>query len=211
MHMSLCLRGKDVCDACFCACLWIRDRCQHRITRGLALATFFWGPSPLWLSPSLNRPDSWAGVCHKCACLLISMPPSLQVSACWCLMGGLQKTLPGRCTWASTRRTAGEGLSLRWCCMLPSLLSFNPSTTHSSSLILPPRLLLLPLPNERHKHKTFLMKATLWHVVYTCTCTYSHTACGPCLSHTHYRGGHGVSQNTLAAVDRLHYCLKQLS
>lgn len=71
MHMSLCLRGKDVCDACFCACLWIRDRCQHRITRGLALATFFWGPSPLWLSPSLNRPDSWAGVCHKCACLLV--------------------------------------------------------------------------------------------------------------------------------------------
>lgn len=116
---------KEAVCMCVCVCVWV---CQFETKRVLAalihkasetsFCHLFLGPSPLWLSASVKRPDSWAGVCHVCACRALCWSAltrlfPLQVSVCWCLMGGLQKTLPGKCTWASTRRTAGEGLSPR--------------------------------------------------------------------------------------------------
>lgn len=107
-----------------CVCLWQGDCWQHWFTwpSGLASVTFFRGHH---LSGcQVFRKETWQP--SRCVCVFVScvrvwlcvisfcIPPSLQVSVCWCLMGGLQKTLPGRCTWSSTRRTAGEGPSLRW-------------------------------------------------------------------------------------------------
>ena len=103
-------------------------------------------PSPFswavtFLAVTLSK-ESWQlSRCVSCVCMsgcvLISscFPPSLQVSVCWCLTGGLRKTLPGKCIWASARRTAGEGLSLRWCSLLLKLLSFNLWVLHDPSLI----------------------------------------------------------------------------
>lgn len=114
--------------ACLCVCLWQRHCLQHWFTRASGTCfshLFFWGPSPLRLSPLVTTPDSPAGVCvfwgffFMCVCVRVLLcadldlhiPPFPQVSVCWCLTGGSRKTLPGRCTWSSTRRTAGEGLS----------------------------------------------------------------------------------------------------
>lgn len=86
---------------------------------------FFPRPSPWRLSPSVKRADRRTGACGAPAhaCVLISphkCSPPLQESVCWCLTGGSPKTLPGKCTWASARRTAGEGLPSR---LPPPLLS----------------------------------------------------------------------------------------
>ena len=68
-----------------------------------------------------------------CADIVLHIPP--QVSVCWCLTGGSQKTLPGRCTWSSTRRTAGEGLPASRRSLLLRLPSFNLSARRATSLV----------------------------------------------------------------------------
>lgn len=123
---------------CVCVCFHLRTRqsvcvCDKE-TAGSIDSHGLWDllPSPfsgaitsLAVKFFVKRPDSRADVCVFVSCVHVwlcvisfCIPPSLQVSVCWCLMGGLQKTLPGRCTWSSTRRTAGEGPSLRWCSLL---------------------------------------------------------------------------------------------
>lgn len=109
---------------------------------GTCFRHLFLGPSPLWLSTFSK--ETWQPSRCECVCVFVlrvhvwlcvitfCIPPPPQVSVCWCLMGGLQKTLPGRCTWSSTR-TAGEGPSLRCCSLLLRLLSFNLSALHIAS------------------------------------------------------------------------------
>ncbi len=223
-----------MCTVCLCVCcLKKRQSVCVFVTKRLlaalihkAFGTCFRhllpGPSPLWLSPLVKRPDSRAGVCVCVSCVCISgcvlisfcMPASLQVSACWCHTGESQKTLPGKCTWSSTRRTAGEGLSLRRRSLLLTLFSFNLSTRRTSSPIPLPATSSPPLMRRKHaqSHADPLVLRGHSH-----TCTYTHTdadifpAWGPLLILQTQQGRTWCVTDTLAAVDRLHYCLKQLS
>lgn len=136
-------------------------------------------------------------------CLLINscVPLSLQVSLCWCLTGGSQKTLPGKCTWASTRRTAGEGLLQRRYRLLLRLLSFNLSALHHAYLIHLPvtQSCLVLLPNkflEHTKENTLSQEAhkvtrNIHILAYRCTCP--HPVCSLLSSCRHHRGGDDVS------------------
>ena len=151
------------------------------------------------------------------------IPPSLQVSVCWCLMGGSQKTLPGKCTWSSTRRTAGEGLLLRQSNLLHRLLSFNLSTRCTTSLVSHPATASPPLFAWTYTANMHGYTRILPYREYTCTvtcavpihtyrCRYIHKpACGPSSSCRHYRGGHDVSQIhwqlQTDCITALSYCL----
>lgn len=146
------------------------------------------------------------------------MCDSLQVSVCWCLMGGSRKTLPGKCIWSSTRRTAGEGPSLRRCSLLLRLLAFNISTRRTASLISLPATLSPPFfavhAPQTDTHRSSHTENMQSHVQYTYTCTdadISPTSMGSLLILQSLQGRTWCVTNTLAAADRLHYCLKQLS
>lgn len=182
---------------------------------GTCFRHLFLGPSPLWLSTFSK--ETWQQ--SRCECVYVwlcvitfCIPPPLQVSVCWCLMGGLQKTLPGRCTWSSTR-TAGEGPSLRWRSLLLRLLSFNLSAHHAAS---PSPLPATAAPPHfaRHAAQTCTQIMTRSHMYSTCTVqrqTYSHPAGEHCSFSASYGGG-GVDiciTNAAAAVDGQHSCLQQ--
>lgn len=138
------------------------------------------------------------------------MSPSPQVSVCWCLTGGSQKTLPGRCTWSSTRRTAGEGPSLRWCGLLLRLLPFNLSARHAASRI---PLVSMPSPpslgrNTRREHAhTRRARSHMYGAHTVQTRAYSRPQCGSIAHLVEATAVDACVANAVAAVNRLHESL----
>ena len=212
--------------ACLCVCLWQRHCWQHWFTRALGTCfshLFFLGAvtSPAVTFSNDTRQPGWCVrfffcfffyACVRvwlCADLVLHIPPSPQVSVCWCLMGGSRKTLPGRCTWSSTRRTAGEGLSASRRSLLLRLLSFNLPARRVASLVTSSwRVISSSLFGEQTRTRIPHVAVRIHLPPWRGQIPSQHGI----LPHLAATAGEDICvTNALAAADRLRYCLKQLS
>lgn len=201
-----------------CSCLRTRQPVCVSVTKRLLAALIhkafgtrfrhlFLGPSPLWLSPLVKRPDSRAGVCVSCVHVWLRVDRFLHAS----FSAGISLLVPHG---GITEDTTWEMYMIinqedsRWGTRWSGAVcfSFNLSTRHTASLV--------PLPCTANMHTDPPVQRM-----------HSHVYC----AHIQYRCGHIPAQqgilahlaettgedmcvtNALAAVDRLHYCLKQLS
>lgn len=212
--------------ACLCVCLWQRHCWQHWFTRASGTCfshLFFWGPSPLRLSPLVTTPDSPAGVCVFFGFFYVCVCPCLAV--CWSrsaytsFSAGISLLVPHGgiaedTTWEMYMIINQE--DSRWgtlsepgavCFSGCSLLISQPVAWHLSSP--PPATSSPPLFLENKHAHGFLTCAVRIHVPpWRGQIPTQHGI----LAHLAATAGEDICvTNALAAADRLRYCLKQLS
>lgn len=143
----------------------------------------FLGPSPLWLSTSVKRPDSWAGVCHVCACRAVRWSAFTHLSF-------LCRYQSVGASWGDRRRhylgnvhehqPGGQQVRDSFTSLLCRLLSFNPAAPRDASLIylpMTPSALFAAKQTPQtynDKHAPALMMPTKWHVMYIFVLTDAH-------------------------------------